>query len=298
MTSVAVIAHARKRLGDGLPALRRQLAEQGFDDPIWHEVQKSKQVPKRIRGAVAKGADLIFVWGGDGTVQRAVDALIREDAARDVTLAILPAGTANLLASNLGIPVELVAAVEAGLHGDRRVLDAGRANGEHFAVMAGCGFDARMIGATDRHLKDRFGRAAYLWTGARSLRAHAVPARVRVDGEDWFRGDLSCLLVGNVGSLFANVTVFDHARPDDGRLDVGVVTAKGVTAWARAFARVAVGTPDRSPFVRTTVARRIDVRLDRPLPYELDGGARTTTKKLTIKVRPRALRIAVPAGTP
>jgi diacylglycerol kinase family enzyme len=72
------------------------------------------------------------------------------------------------------------------------------------------------------------------------------------------------------------------------------VTAKGVTSWVRAFARLAAGAPDRSPFVRTTVARRIDVRLDDPVPYELDGGARAERKKLKIKVRPGAIRVAVP----
>jgi diacylglycerol kinase family enzyme len=118
---------------------------------------------------------------------------------------------------------------------------------------------------------------------------------VRVDKHPWFSGDLSCLLVGNVGSLFGGMTVFEDARPDDGRLDIGVVTAKGVSAWLRAFARLATGAPDRSPFVRTTVGRRIDVRLDRPMRYELDGGARGTTKRLTIKVRPRAIRVAVPS---
>jgi diacylglycerol kinase family enzyme len=297
VTSVAVVAHARKSLGDGLPELRRELARRGFADPVWHEVQKSKQVPERVRRVLEDGADVIFVWGGDGTVQRAVDAVV-DAGSGDVTLAILPAGTANLLATNLGIPTDLVAAIDIGLHGDRRRLDVGRVKGEHFAVMAGCGFDAHMIGAADRGLKHRFGRAAYLWTGARSLRTRAVPARVLVDREEWFRGDLSCVLVGNVGSLFANLTVFEGARADDGRLDVGVVTAKGVAAWLRALARVVVGTPDRSPFVRTTVARRIDVHLEHPLPYELDGGARTEVKRLKIKVRPGAVRVAVPTVSP
>jgi YegS/Rv2252/BmrU family lipid kinase len=292
MTSVAVVAHARKHLDGGLPDLRRLLAQRGFDTPIWHEVQKSKQAPARVHKALDAGADLVFAWGGDGTVQRCIDAM----AGSDATLAILPAGTANLLATNLGVPKDLEAAVEIGLHGARRRLDTGTVNGEHFAVMAGCGFDARMIGDADRNLKDRFGRAAYLWTGARNLRAAAVPGTVRVDGELWFSGDLSCLLVGNVGSLFGGMTVFRDARPDDGRLDVGVVTAKSVASWVRAFARLATGSPDRSPFVRTTVARRIDVRLERPLRYQLDGGARKPRKKLTMKVRPGAIRIAVPSS--
>jgi YegS/Rv2252/BmrU family lipid kinase len=291
MTSIAVVAHARKQLGDGLPALRRLLERRGFDTPIWHEVQKSKQAPKRVEKALAAGADLVFVWGGDGTVQRCIDVM----AGTDATLAILPAGTANLLANNLGIPADLEAAVDIGLHGARRRLDTGTVNGEHFAVMAGCGLDARMIGDADRSLKDRWGRAAYVWTGARNLRATAVRGTIRIDGELWFSGDLSCVLVGNVGSLFGGMTVFEDARPDDGRLDVGVVTATGVTAWLRAFGRLATGSPERSPFVRTTVARRIDVRLDHSLLYELDGGARSETRKLKIKVRPGSMSVAVPA---
>ncbi|HYL53925.1 MAG TPA: diacylglycerol kinase family protein, partial [Acidimicrobiia bacterium] len=74
-TSVAVIAHAGKSLDGGLPALREALANAGFADPIWFEVHKSKQAPKRARQACKEGADLIFVWGGDGMVQHCIDAL-------------------------------------------------------------------------------------------------------------------------------------------------------------------------------------------------------------------------------
>ena len=74
-----------------------------------------------------------------------------------------------------------------------------------------------------------------------------------------------------------------------------LVFDRGVTAWLRAFGRLATGNPERSPFVRTTVARRIDVRLDHSLLYELDGGARSETRKLKIKVRPASMSIAVPA---
>ena len=86
-------------------------------------------------------------------------------------LAIVPAGTANLFASNLGIPQDIEEAVAIGLRGDRREIDVGRFNGERFAVMAGAGFDAAMIrDAGDGGLKDRFGRAAYVWTGSENLR--------------------------------------------------------------------------------------------------------------------------------
>ena len=295
MTTVAVIAHSKKQLGAGLPELRRKLEAAGFPDPIWHEVQKSKQAPDRVRKALTSGADLIFVWGGDGTVQRCIDVLGDHPT---VTLAILPAGTANLLATNLGIEADLATAVDVGLHGDRRSIDVGVINGERFAVMAGCGFDALMIRDADRGLKDRWGRVAYIWTGAKHLRSGVVKGKIRVDGKTWYKGRMSCVLVGNVGSVLGNLHVFDDARPDDGRLDVGVVTADGFLDWTRAFGRIVFGRADRSPFVQTTVARKIDVRLDSKTPYELDGGDRPPTRRIKVKVQPGAITVAVPSAVP
>jgi diacylglycerol kinase (ATP) len=138
---VAVVAHCRKSFGGGLPELRKILAREGVTDPLWHEVNKSRHAPEYARRAAAQGVDVLFVWGGDGTVQRCIDAV----AGMDTAVAILPAGTANLLGTNLQIPDDLTQAVRIGLHGDRRWLDTGSVNGEHFTVMAGAGFDARMI---------------------------------------------------------------------------------------------------------------------------------------------------------
>src|SRR5436189_3132394 len=123
-------------------------------------------------------------------VQRCIDAV----AGTQAVLAILPAGTANLLAANLHIPADLTEAVRLGLHGDRRRLDTGSVNGEHFTVMAGAGFDARMISEADRSLKDRLGRAAYLYTGMKNLSARRMKATVEVDGERFFKGRVSCVL--------------------------------------------------------------------------------------------------------
>jgi diacylglycerol kinase (ATP) len=293
MTQVAVVAHARKSLGGGLAELRASLARAGVTDPIWHEVTKSKQAPKRARDALDAGADIVLVWGGDGTVQRCIDAI----AGSGATIGILPAGTANLLATNLGIPKDLEGALAIALSGTRRKLDIGTLNGERFAVMAGCGFDALMIRDADRGLKDRFGRAAYIWSGARNLRMNVVKARIKVDGEAWFKGRLSCVLVGNVGRLFGGIEAFENASPDDGLLNLGIITATNPVQWARTFGRTAFGRADRSPFVRMTMARRIDVRLERKLPYELDGGARKARKRFRIEIEPGAISVAVPDGT-
>ena len=185
MTTVAVVAHTRKQLGGGLTELREVLAAHGIDDPLWHEVSKSKQAPKQCRLALEAGADLVFVWGGDGMVQRCADVLAGTGAAT----AVVPAGTANLLATNLGIPRDVERAVRIGLGGHRRDLDVGRINGERFLVMAGVGFDVLMIRDADRDLKDRVGRAAYIWTGAHHIREDPVEMRVIVDGTTWFHGD-------------------------------------------------------------------------------------------------------------
>jgi diacylglycerol kinase family enzyme len=289
--TVAVVAHARKSLGGGLPELRRVLAAHGCPDPLWFEVKKSRKAPKRARAALDQGADLIFVWGGDGMVQRCVDALAGEKAA----IAVIPAGTANLLATNLGLlPADLTRAVRTGLYGDRRWLDTGKVNGEHFAVMAGAGFDARMIAAASRTMKDRLGRVAYLWTGALAMRARRARAAVEVDGEPFFEGRVSAVLAGNVGRAFGGLTVFPAAEPDDGLLEFGVVTARNPADWARVFARIAAGRPDRSPFVRLTRGHQIKVRFSRPVPYELDGGDRDPVRTLRIRVHPASVQLCVP----
>ena len=75
MAKVAVVAHARKSFGRALPELRQVLAREGVTDPLWYEVRKSRKAPKYARRAAAEGADLILAWGGDGTVQRCIDAV-------------------------------------------------------------------------------------------------------------------------------------------------------------------------------------------------------------------------------
>src|SRR3984893_18284438 len=219
MADVAVVAHSGKSFGGGLPALRRPLTLEGGTGPVWHEEKKTPRPPKYARRAAAKGAEVVFVWGGDGTVQRCIDAV----AGTDTAVAILPAGTANLLAANLNVPHELADAVLVGLHGDRRRLDTGSVNGEHFAGMEGGGFDARMIADADRGAKDRLGRAAYVVTGIRNLRARRVRATVEVDGKHYFKGKASCVLAANVGKILGGVEAFPQARPDDGHLELGVV---------------------------------------------------------------------------
>jgi YegS/Rv2252/BmrU family lipid kinase len=289
---VAVVAHAGKTFGGGLAELRKVLAAAGHRKPIWCEVPKSRKAKKAVRRAVKKGAKLVFVWGGDGMVQRCIDQL----AGSDVAVAILPAGTANLLASNLGIPRDIAKAVRVGLHGTRRPLDVGVMNGERFAVMAGTGFDALVMRDVDSAQKERVGRLAYVRSAVKAMAAKRARMKILVDGTVWFKGKASSVLLGNVGTLAAGVEVFPGASPTDGMMEVGVVTADSTWQWLRVFSRVAVGRVDRSPFVQTTKGKKIVVQLDRKVPFELDGGARPSSKRLKVRVEKGAITVCVPVS--
>jgi diacylglycerol kinase (ATP) len=293
MSTVAVIAHSQKTVGGGLPELRRELARHGVRDPLWVEVPKSRKAPKQVRRLLQRGAERFIVWGGDGMAQRCIDTL----AGTDASMAIVPAGTANLLATNLGIPRDVATAVRTGLHGRPRRLDVGSLNGERFAVMAGAGFDAGMINGADGRLKATLGRAAYFWTGAKALRADPFTAKIRVDGSPWFDGPASCILAGNVGALFAGVEVFADAEPDDGLLDLAVITADGLAQWAGTIGRTIAGSLERSPNCRLIRGRKFRVKLDRKVRYELDGGARNKVKTYRLTVEPQAITILVPVDS-
>jgi diacylglycerol kinase family enzyme len=225
-------------------------------------------------------------------VQRCIDAV----AGSSVTIGIIPAGTANLLARNLGIPHDLGEALEIALRGGNRRLDTGLVNGEHFAVMAGAGFDARMIENADRDRKARLGSLAYVRSGASAVRAPADPVHVLVDGVTFFEGAASCVLVGNVPRATGGLLVFNDAQPDDGLLDVGVVTADGALQWLRVLSRVALHRGPESPFVRSLQGRTIDVRYERPVIYEVDGGTRPPTDRLHYEVQPASISVRVPGS--
>ena len=225
-------------------------------------------------------------------VQRCVDVV----AGTGATMAILPAGTANLFASNLGIPKHIDAAVDVGLNGARRKLDVGRLNGEMFAVMAGVGFDARVIRDATPEMKRALGRSAYVWAGAKNLRTKPFEAKVVVDGKEWYEGLASLVLFGNVGNAFAGIKAFEDAQPDDGLLEIGVGSADGIFQWGRTLARSATGGVEKSRFVHMTKGRSAKVTLSRKVLYELDGGDRQKKKTFRVDVQPSAVTVCVPTS--
>ena len=209
---------------------------------------------------------------------------------------ILPAGTANLLATNLEIPKDLEQAVAIGLHGARRSLDVGVLNGERFAVVAGAGFDPRIMGGVNGAAKERFGRLAYFGSSAQAMKSGRRRMKIKVDGQSRFDGKASCVLFGNVGTVTGGLRVFPDARPDDGVLEIGVVTAHRLSDWVRVRTRIVAHDPERSPMVQITRGRKFS-RAYRRVDAVRARRVRTRTKPRKfgkVRVEPAAVEVCVP----
>jgi YegS/Rv2252/BmrU family lipid kinase len=234
----------------------------------------------------------VVVCGGDGTVRAAIQAL----AGTEVPLAVLPTGTANLFAGALHLPTDPVEIAAMMRGGSVRRLDTARCNDLAFAIMAGTGLDAAMIDAAD-DAKERLGTLAYVRAGVREARQRApFDARVTVDGELLFEGAATCVLVANIGSLKGGVDAFPAASPDDGVLDVAVVTAAGLREWGSLMLSTIRGKQGGSGHVHMARGARIKVRLAERHRFELDGGMKGRSKRLDLRVVPSSLWVVAPLG--
>jgi len=176
----AVVIHPAKHDDiDGFRAtVNKAMADRGWAEPLWLETRPDDTGERLAREAVRSGADLVLASGGDGTITACVSGV----AGSAVPLGVLPCGTGNLLARNLGLPLALDEALAVALTGSDRRLDIGIANGRPFVVMAGIGFDAEMLDGADERLKSRVGWAAYVLSALRHLRERPVKMVLRADG--------------------------------------------------------------------------------------------------------------------
>jgi diacylglycerol kinase family enzyme len=276
-----------------LAGLRRvvgaELAAAGWPEPSWFETTVEDPGFGQAKRAAEEGAEVVFACGGDGTVTTCVDALV----GTDVALAVLPAGTGNLLAANLGLPNDPAAGVAVVTEMGRRRIDVGVIEGRCFAVMAGMGFDADMLDDTSGTLKSSVGSPAYVWSALRHLRDAPMRVQVRLDDQPPLSRRARTVVVGNVGRLQGGVRLLAGAEPDDGQLDVAIITPRSIGQWAK-LAWGVLRRHDRVSRMEVLRARRVEVTSDREQRRELDGEVIAPGRSLVVTVRPDALLLCVP----
>ena len=288
---------------DGVPQLREllasTLADAGWPAPLWFETTAADTGTGQAREAVAQGAEVVFACGGDGTVRAVVAGL----AGTDVALAVLPAGTGNLLAVNLGLPIDHAAGIAVALAGGRRridvggVGDAGAAGGEVFAVMAGMGFDAVLMDRASTTLKASIGPLAYVLAAVKHLLDRPMRVLIEIDDAPALHRRVRTVLIGNVGGLQGGIALFPDAEPDDGRLDVAIIAPKHLGHWAR-IAWGVLWRQSSVPRLEIVQCSRIRIHSDRAQLRELDGDVIASGRTLEVSVRAGALLICCPVGDP
>ncbi|WP_194408830.1 diacylglycerol/lipid kinase family protein [Microbacterium cremeum] len=298
-------------------AVAAQQADAAWAETRWYETRSDDSGRAAAGQALADGAEVVIVAGGDGTVRAVAEVL----HGTGIPVALLPTGTGNLLARALDMVInDVEACVAAAFSGDTRSVDVGVAeleseSGERsthvFLVMAGIGLDAEMAQNTNALAKKRFGWLAYITPIARSVIANRLfHLDYRVDDGRVRSTRAHTVIVGNCGTLTGNMLLIPRAIIDDGLLDVVMMRPKGRLGWAGIGTRLTLqGIARRSRFSRRLLGatpdlhslayvqgRRFEARFDVPHLIQLDGDSFGLVTRARISVRPGALRIRGATG--
>jgi diacylglycerol kinase (ATP) len=276
-------------------AAEQALGAHGYDDVTWLETEADDKGRSRVQQAVAEKVDLVIAAGGDGTVRVIADGL----ANTGIPLGIVPEGTANLLALNLGLPNEENAALKVAVGPEERTIDLVKltidgTRTEHFAVMAGAGLDAMIMDETDPELKDKIGSAAYFLAAGKALGRLPIKAKIKRAGHRTHRRSSILILLGNVGMIAPGLVLLPTAQPDDGRFEVMTASPQKWYDWFKILARLIIRQPEKAAPVDIEPARGVSIRIAERENYQLDGDVEGDFLALDAEIAPQALRVRVP----
>ncbi|WP_306233397.1 diacylglycerol/lipid kinase family protein [Agrococcus beijingensis] len=300
MPSIAVIGNPTARgFGASVDAVLREAAQRGSDARVLPTTPAATGAPQ-AREALQTGADAVVAVGGDGTVREIAAAL----AHTGMPLGIMPAGTANLFARNLELPLrDAGAAARTAVAGVARPIDLGmvvltRDHGDHepevpFLVVVGVGNDALAVEAASLRAKRRLGWASYVDAGLRRLGHPSFAVRGRFDGGAIESARAWSVLVHNAARIPAGLQVLPGTRLDDGLLHVATVSPRHLAHWGR-IAAAGAGIARAEGVLRHRTALRITLgAVDGPLPAQIDGDAVGRVGRLDARIDRGALSVRV-----
>lgn len=292
MRAAIIVNPAKSDVAEAREQIDQTLSAAGWSPSLWLETTPEDPGRGMAEAAVAATVQLVVICGGDGTVMACLAGL----ADSGVPVAIIPVGSGNLLARNLGIPLGLDESLATAVDGVDRRIDLGRLGDQPFAVMAGMGFDAAMMADTTEGMKRFAGWPAYVVSGLRHLRDPVMRLRMCIDDGPTLRRSARTVLVGNVGQLEGGLELLPDAAADDGLLDVVIVAPRTLRDWLRVAYRVARHRRSDRHLERFA-GHTISIEADRVVPRQIDGEVIDEGRRIDVHVEPGALVVRVPQST-
>lgn len=268
---------------------RIYLQEQGWQVELWL-TDGPGAAQKLARQAVERKISVVIVAGGDGTINEVIQAL----AGSETALGVLPMGTVNVWAREMGIPLERAKAREILVHGQTRRVDLGQVNGRYFLLMVGIGFDGEVAQAVERKPLKRLGVLGYvlaaLWFSSGYL---GFPLTLRVDEAEPVRTRALQIVVGNT-QLYGGAFKFTWlARCDDGLLDLCMVHKRGLLGRWVVLGDFVLKHERRRLWVRYNTFKKVVIETKKPVAIQVDGDPAGHTPA-TFEVVPGALKVVIP----
>lgn len=280
---------AGRRKNSPLVEITSTIKGEPFVELTVHETTGPGDATVAARQATLDGYDLVIAAGGDGSVNEVANGLVGSQ----VELGIIPVGTENVLAREMGIPLNPRNACRFMFDAAPRRIDTGRIDERYFVCFAGIGFDAHVAHRLSPERKKSFGALAYFMTSFEKIGAYRKENRTAhlvVDGETL---DLSywMILVGNIRNYGGGMTPAPKARPDDGLLDLCVFPMTNLPQTVRQMVSTTKGNHLDLPGVRYFQAKRIELETDPVEQIQLDGDPWEGTTPVVIESVPASLSV-------